>query len=117
MSENIRKLLELASANEELKARLNRASKEEVILLAREQGIELSDADFEHGSEISDDELNAVAGGKICACPFAGGGTGEDKNNTKTCACIGVGFGYMKNSDKLRCVCSVGGAGDNRAVH
>lgn len=63
MTENIKKLLELASTNEELKAKLTDASKDEFIAVAKENGIELTDADFEQSSELSEDELNAVAGG------------------------------------------------------
>ena len=63
MTENFKKLLELISGNEELTARLNNASKEEVIAFARELGITLSDADFEQSGEMSEDELNAVTGG------------------------------------------------------
>ncbi len=40
---------------------------------------------------LSDDKLKAVAGG-VCACPFAGGGTG----NGRQCGCFfyGKGKGY-----------------------
>ncbi len=64
MTENIKKLLELASTNEDLKTKLTNVSKDDFIAIAKENGIELTDADFEAPQgEISDDELNAVAGG------------------------------------------------------
>ena len=113
MTENMKKFLELISSNEELVAKLNNASKDEVIALAKEQGVTLTEADFEaQSAEISDDELDAVAGGKKCTCIMGGGGTGEDKNGTKTCACVGGGYGQMQNGDS-RCYCAVGGWGSN----
>lgn len=63
MTESFKKLLELISGNEELTARLNNASKDEVIALAKEQGITLTEADFEQSGEMSEDELDAVTGG------------------------------------------------------
>lgn len=59
MTENIKKLIELASANEALKARLIGASREAVIAIAKEQGITLTEADF----ELPEEALNAVSGG------------------------------------------------------
>lgn len=53
MTDNMKKLLELASDNEELKAKL--------IAIAKENDISLTDADF----ELSEDALNAVSGGMI----------------------------------------------------
>lgn len=83
MTDNVRKLLEMASANEALKEKLINASKEEIIAIAKEAGIVLDEADF----EIGDDELRAVSGG-----------TGSDESvekinmNMNTVACImGVG--------------------------
>ncbi len=64
MTDNMKKFLELISGNEELTAKLNGASKEETIAIAKENGIELTDADFEAASgEIADDDLGAVSGG------------------------------------------------------
>lgn len=110
MNENIRKFLELASSNEEFKNKLNSATKESIIALAREQGIELTDADFGPTSEVSDDELNTVAGGNACACVLGGGGTGSA--GQKTCACVGVGFGKTAGG-KSRCGCAAAGSGED----
>lgn len=64
MTENIKKLLELVSNNEELKNKLNNAPREEFIAIAKEQGITLTEADFEAGNgELSEDELDTVTGG------------------------------------------------------
>lgn len=113
MTENIKKLLELASSNEELKTKLTEASKDELIAIAKEQGINLCDEDFEaKPADLSDDELDSIAGGKKCYCALGGGGTGEDSNNTKTCACVGSGAGNTK-SGGVRCACVLGGYGDN----
>lgn len=112
MTDNMKKFLELASTNDTLASKLNNASKDDVIALAKEQGIELTEADFEAAAEVSDDELNTVAGGKQCYCAMGGGGTGESSNHTKTCACVLGGHGGMDNGDR-RCVCIAGGYGDN----
>lgn len=113
MTENMKSFLELISGNEELAAKLSSTSKEEVIALAKEQGVTLTEADFEaQSAEVSDDELGSVAGGKKCYCAMGGGGTGESSNHTKTCACVGAGYGSMKD-DTSRCTCVLGGYGGN----
>lgn len=111
MSENLKKLLELVSRNEDLAKKLSSMDKEETIALAKELGIELTEADFEQKNELSDDELDTVAGGKSCFCAW-GGGTGNS-SIAKTCACVAYGQGDSRNSSIARCVCYVGGGGDN----
>lgn len=76
MNDNMKKLAALASKDKGLSEKLRKASKEEVIALAKEHGITLSEADFEapHGS-VSEDELAAVAGGQDCSCTVYGAGT------------------------------------------
>lgn len=114
MTKNMKKFLELVSAKEELGTRLKSADKDGVIALAKELGVALGDADFEAATvEISDDELDAVAGGKKCYCAMGGGGTGENSNSTNTCACVGAGYGSMKDGTS-RCTCVLGGYGDNQ---
>lgn len=110
MTENIKKLLEMLSTNEELQDKLSKASKDEIISIAKDNGITLSDADFEQSGEFSDDELDSVAGGKQCKCIFGGGGTGESSKDNKTCACVISGWGHQNNGD-LRCHCTGGGIG------
>lgn len=110
MTENIKKLLELATDKRELQDRLNKANQEELIAIARENGIALTDADFAQSSEISDDELGSVAGGSHtdCSCFMGGGGTGGGKDGV--CACVGVGWGNCKDGSR-RCNCGLCGAG------
>lgn len=125
MTENMKKLLELTSENEELKDKLSNVSRKEVIALAKEYGIELTDADFAAqtgGEELSDDELDAVAGGKECSCLLGGGGTGEDKTWTLTCACVGGGGGemntkYYTGNNKARCACVAAGYGGDHPLN
>ena len=111
MTDNMKKLLELVSQNEELVKKVNTASKEELMAMAIELGVELSEADFKQESaELSDDELDAVAGGKTCVC-VAGGG-GERSKNDDLCVCVYAGVGATSD-DKNRCACAFGGAGYN----
>lgn len=105
----MKKFLELASQNEEMAQKLNQAAKHELIAAAKEWGIELSEADLNQSEELSDDELDAVAGGARCICSFCGGGKASD--GEKTCACVMDGGG--ENTDgSVRCVCIIGGDGN-----
>lgn len=113
MTESTKKFLELASSNEALASKLKNARKDDIIAIAKEHGIELTDADFEQGAEISDDELNAVAGGLACYCFMGGGGTPE--KDEKTCVCIAGGGGERKDG-KMRCVCPLCGSGGSSDV-
>lgn len=86
-----------------------------MIAIAAEKGFTLTAADLEPSKaangEISDAEMDAVAGGKDCYCVLGGGGTGT--GSQKTCACVADGFGFMK-CDDMRCACfgfGVGGDG------
>ena len=126
MSENIRKFLERVSANEELSKKLCSADRKAVIDMAKDLGIELTEADFVQANELDEDELDAVAGGEYCggvgevdgivscACSVGGGGTKKDAND-KTCACVLYGQGDNKNDGsgdpKRRCFCPVVGSG------
>lgn len=117
MTDNMKKFLELVSGNDALAAKFSNASKDEIIAIAREQGITLTEADFESTAEVSDDELNAVAGGKECYCAIGGGGTGESSNGTRTCACVAGGVGHMDGDTiKSRCGCIGGGYGGNTPI-
>ena len=60
--------------------------------------------------ELSDDDLDAVAGGGDVSCACAMGGGGTKDNNDKTCACVLAGAGYAK-SGRERCVCGFAGYG------
>ena len=112
MTENMKKFMEALSAHPELNEKLENAGKDEVFAIAKELGIELTDTDFEQQQgELSDDELDAVAGGGKgdCFCPVVGGGSKGNRND-KACACIYGGAGKEKDGD-VRCVCVLAGSG------
>ena len=121
------RILELASGNEELAKRIEEAgSFEELAQLLNENGLDVtaeqveaalsSDAD----SELSEDELAAIAGGDNCLCFAGGGGGGEHQDvhhrermaKEKTCVCVLVGFASSETY-AFRCVCVFVGTGDN----
>jgi len=73
MNENLKKFLEEASKNEELKAKLEALTDKETavdkaIKIAKEYGFALTSEDFKpaDGAELSLDELDSVAGGVMC---------------------------------------------------
>ena len=75
MNENLKKFLEEASKNEELKAKLAALTDKETavakaIELAKEYGFTLTAEDFQpaDGAELSLDELDQVAGGWVMTC-------------------------------------------------
>ena len=116
MSENLNKFLEIVSKDAKLFEKVRTADLETLISIAKEVGIVLTEADFApSSSEISDAELEVVAGGADCYCAVGGGGTGDD--NDKTCACVVSGGGETKNSldgykkTGTRCCCVLGGWG------
>ena len=72
MNENLKKFLEEASKNEELKASLTTLTDkdtavEKAIEIAKEYGFTLTDENFQSadGAELSLDELDSVAGGGL----------------------------------------------------
>ena len=124
MSENLKKFLALVAGNKELEAKLMASNglgdetkvKQAAIKLAKENGIELTEADFEKKEatgELSDDELDAVAGGGGCQCPLAGGGGGVDANDGKVygCACTSYGQGGDGRAKDFNCFCVILGDG------
>lgn len=111
MTENMKKFLEAVSKNEELTKKINAMTKEELLVLAKELGIELTEADFaEPAGELNDDELDAVAGGAECVCVLGGGGEAGGKWNNRVCACVAAGAGLDRDG-KGRCGCSAAGWG------
>ncbi len=118
----MKEFLELLEKNPEVKQKVAEmdanidTKMSDYIALAAEYGVKLTEADFQpsDAQELSEDELDAVAGGKDCLCVGAGGGTGEDATKTKTCACVVAGYGYM-DDDKKRCFCLAGGSGSDHA--
>lgn len=111
MSENLKKILELASQDEAFAKELQSADKETLIRMAKERGITLTEEDFQKpDKELSEEELDSVAGGYECYCAVAGYGSYYTYLTAKRCACsFGGGGLYADNS--TRCVCVMGGYG------
>ena len=121
MTENMKKFMELVSADPELGMKVSAATKDMLILIAKEQGIELTKEDLAAPvGEMSDDELEAVVGGGECYCAMGGGGTKDGPHGyaekywggLDVCACVLAGFGYYGNG-KERCGCAFAGGGSN----
>lgn len=105
MTENMKKLAEEASKNEELKEKLmklDEGSLDQAILIAKEYRLELTEEDLkpennqsEEDEKLSFDELDVAAGGDghgkrdkngtSCWCAFGGGNKGNDDGQ---CACV-----------------------------
>ena len=125
MSENLKKFLDLIGSDKELEAKAlacnelgEEKGKEALNALAKENGIELTEADFAKkekpsSCELSDDELDAVAGGGGCACLAGGGGGGIDSNDGRAygCACVGYGQGGDGRASDMNCICPAFGTG------
>ncbi len=128
MTDNMKNFLEEASKDREFVEKLNKAeTPEAVIALAREKGFALTAEDLKQerapSGELSDDELEAVAGGKACFCAVGGGGerSGQDDSGhwtDDTCACVavGAGMGWLRDKNgvynqKQRCFCTAIGSG------
>ena len=112
MTENLQKFLELVSKNEELSKNVGKMGKEELLALAKELGVTLTEADLAKPAvqELDDDELDAVAGGSDVSCACAMGGGGTKDSNDKTCACVLAGVGYDDGGGE-RCLCGFAGYG------
>lgn len=109
MTENLKKFLEAVSKNEELATKVNDMTKEDLLALSKELGIELTEDDFVQKIELDDDELDAVAGGwKKCVCIAAGGGKADEDG--KACACVAGGGGDARDGT-CRCWCVAAGSG------
>ena len=110
MTENMKKFLEAVSKNEELAKKINTMTKEDLLALAKELGIELTGDDFAQESELEKDELEAVTGGwKDCFCVAGGGGKADEDG--KACACVAFGGGSARDGEN-RCWCIGAGSGD-----
>ena len=73
MNENVKKFLEEAEKNEELKAKLaaltdKETAAEKAAAIAKEYGFDLKPEDFQPKGDVdlSDEELTRVAGGRYC---------------------------------------------------
>ena len=94
MNENLKKFLEEARTNEELKAKLAALTDKDTVAakaveIAKEYGFTLTAEDFQptDGAKLSLDELESVAGGDAW-CPA--GWPGQDDSN---CYCVMFGNG------------------------
>lgn len=111
MTENLKKFLEEVSLNKELAEKIgSEKDVNAIIAIAKEMGYTLTEADFAKNYELSDDDLDSVAGGGDVSCACAMGGGGTKDSNDKTCACVLAGAGYS-NSGRERCVCGFAGYG------
>ncbi len=110
MTDSMKKFMDVVSENAELATRVSNMDKEAIIAEAQKRGIALAEADFtgEKNVELSEDELNEVAGGGKCACVAGGGGSKGD--NLDMCACAFLGYGDFKGGTK-RCSCMGAGGG------
>ena len=120
MTDNLKAFLEAVSQDKAFFEKLTKAKvPEAVIALATEKGFVLTTEDLTPepaSGEVSDDELDAVAGGKTCVC-VAGGG-GEAGTRDETCACVLGGAGLYVDihqgkviAEHQRCFCVMGGGG------
>ena len=111
MTENMKKFLEAMSKDEALRKKATTMGKEDLLAMAKELGIDLTEADFaQPEGEMNANELDAVAGGGACACVTLGAGTYEGKDNA--CGCYIYGTGDASSSEE-RCFCVYGGYGDS----
>ncbi len=112
MSEKMKKFLEVLSEDKELKRKATDMSKEELVALAKEKGIELMDEDFEvPEGELSEREMSDVAGGGVCVCAIGGGGTEDSNGNVCVCVALGMGENDDNNAETQRCFCPLAGYG------
>lgn len=126
MSENLKKFLDLIENDKELEAKAiacNEAGPDgaiaATIALAKEYGIELTEADFEAkaetaSGELDDDELDAVAGGRgSCACPALGHGVVYNDNTNKKYSCYCALYGHGGTGHNAPCKCPLVGGGND----
>lgn len=112
MNENLKKFLEKVSEDKALAEKVNANNDPAALItLAKELGVELTEADLKKPvEELSDDELDTVAGGSDVSCACAMGGGGTKDTNDKTCACVLAGVGYDRHG-RERCLCGFAGYG------
>ena len=112
MSENMKLFLEKVSASEELSKKVSEEKDVNVLIaLAKDMGITITAEDFKKPvEELSEEELDVVAGGGDVSCACAMGGGDTKDSNDKTCACVLAGAGYSKQG-RERCVCGFAGYG------
>lgn len=123
MTENMKNFLAKISADKELAKKASALELADVIALAKELGIDLTEADLAAKDEMSADELAAIHGGNeqdwadfnncpgqngIQDCLCAAGGGGQRDENGDVCACVVYGQGYRGGA---KCICPLVGVG------
>ena len=95
MNENVKKFLEEAEKNEELKAKLaaltdKETAAEKAAAIAKEYGFDLKPEDFQPKGDVdlSDEELTRVAGGRFC---MGKGGQRPPSGGNCSCSMVGIG--------------------------
>lgn len=123
MKDNLRRFLDAVGSDSEWMAGLAAADRETAISMALERagelGMPLCANDFKAPEgELSENELEAVAGGGVCFCEIGGGGTKEDHGDfgiDEVCACVFGGYGTYEDkhdgTSNTRCVCVQLGSG------
>lgn len=77
--------------------------------ISARNGLDLAPEDFfQQETELSDDDLDAVAGGGACGCVIAGGGSRDDADFQ--CGCFIGGQGGGRGNEN-RCICAMAGGG------
>lgn len=113
MNEKVKAFFEAAQADPDLREKLSKMTADEIVIAAREKGIELSEEDLKPApGELDEGELNNVAGGG-CGCfgPGGGGGRDRDDHNIYGCACVVYGQGGDGRASDVNCLCIIGGSG------
>lgn len=105
MTGKAKEFLELMSSDKALREELKDADDKKLFAAAKSRGFDLTAEDFEpeEMSELSEDEMLAVAGGKIqCTCGKEGDGLGGDVD----CQCTGGGYGKNITTNEGKCFCT-----------
>ncbi|MBP3648869.1 MAG: Nif11-like leader peptide family RiPP precursor [Clostridia bacterium] len=112
MTESMKNFLKKVSEDKLLAEKASKLDKAEMIVLAKELGFELTEADFvQPEGEVSENEMEAVVGGyKRCFCVASGGGKADADGNA--CGCVAAGIGTSKHDGEARCVCVASGIGE-----
>lgn len=112
MTESMKNFLAKISGDKALAEKACKLEKDELIALAKELGVELTEADFvQPEGEIAENELKTISGGDECQCYLGGGGTKATYGQYPACGCVLAGVGRDWNGDYFRCVCALGGYG------
>ena len=118
MTDNLKKFLEEASKDQEFIEKVNGThAPEALIALAAEKGFALTAEDLKPDQptgELSEDELDAVAGGSACACISFGLGEKEKADKQCICYAAGAGKGVENKKEVLRCGCATIGGGESK---